>query len=83
MEKQKHNPLRRLLQDIEAQNEMDNLLKYTPNKIKTDYLISLDLEKLKKEFGSGHINLIDFIEIIFNQLFNSSIDIYSSVSVVY
>ena len=69
---QKETPLRKLLHGLESDAGLNSLLLYSPSQMKTNNLINLDLEKVKKDFNNKSVNLIDFIEILFSQLFNSS-----------
>ena len=70
------DPLKDLLETIKKSNGLDSLFEYTPENIKKNFLFNLDLEKIKKEFNAQHISMIDFVEILFVQIFpygNSSV----------
>ena len=61
-----------LLKGIDQEEGLQSLHQYTPNRLKIDYLLSLDLDKIKKDFANTSVGLVDFVEIMFTQLFNLS-----------
>ena len=67
-----NNALTRLIEGIEKQEGLQVLFEYTPRTFKLKHLLSLDLDKIKKDFGNSVVGLIDFVEILFTQLFNLS-----------
>jgi hypothetical protein len=69
---QKQSALAILLEGIEDKEGLEILSEYTPRPFKVNYLISLDLDKIKKDFGGSPVGLVDFVEIMFTQLFNQS-----------